>query len=103
MRQGREGDGGRTSKLFPTKNASKELGVPPTASELKEVPILKHGCKGDKNIVDGAAVNEEGKVYPPSRNVVKGAVASIFWKRVDVLDFAGFGGIWTQNDSVYSQ
>lgn len=63
-----EGDVESASKVPQTEKASRVHEVPPIASELETVPIPRRdGRKGkrgeEKRIVDGPAVDGEGKAY----------------------------------------
>lgn len=85
-------------KVPRAKMARRGRGVLSTASELKAVPIprketgerLRKGG-GTKKIVDNPALDQEGKAYPLERDVVKGALTRMNWKRIDDLSYVGLG------------
>lgn len=82
------------SKVPHTERSSTDRGEPPTASELKVVPIFcKESWEGKgcmkRRVVDGPALNDEEKAYLLARDVVKGLPANVNWERLDVLDYIG--------------
>lgn len=52
--------------------ADRGRGMPPTTFDLEALSIPRKGSGESKRIVDGPAVDEEGKAYPLARDVVKG-------------------------------
>lgn len=67
----------RVSSVSRAERASRDSGVPPTASELEAVPSFrkKSGENGDvmRRVLDSPALDEERNVYPLAQDAFKEA------------------------------
>lgn len=95
-RQRDDGDMGLASRGSHTEKGSRECGVPPTMSYLKAVSMPRKGSTNGnggtkRSIVDGPALDDEGKKYPLAWDVVKWTQANFNWEGLYVLHSIGFG------------
>lgn len=79
-----------------TEKGDKELGVPPTTSEMDAVvPPRKRSGEGKggmkKRVVDGSALDGDEQAHPPAWDNVEKGAAKMNWMQMDWLNYIGLG------------